>query len=159
LAQTARHCFVYAIIYGALMSPWWLHNYYKYGEFVRLTAGFGTILYAGNNPLNKFGGSNLVIDYEITEFQKIAHPIARDRALRNAAIEYIRDHPRRFAELAVIKFIRIWRAWPAHEEHWKPWMSWFLLVTFLPVLLLSALGLFYSRHRLRRLSPILLFGL
>ena len=159
LVQTARHLRVYGIIYCALMSPWWIHNYRSYGHFVRLTPGFGTALYAGNNPLNRSGGGNAGVDYDITEFQKIADPIERDRALRDSAIAYIRDHPKRFFELAGLKFIRMWRLWPAHEGYSSLSTVLISIVTFVPVLLLSTLGLFYSRRELRRLSPILLFGL
>ena len=41
---------VYALVYVALMTPWWLHNYAKYGEFVRLNVAGGMVLYTGNNP-------------------------------------------------------------------------------------------------------------
>ncbi len=159
LGQTARHLLVYAITYCALMSAWWFHNYRSYGQFVRLTPGFGTVLYAGNNPLNKSGGGNAGVDYDTGGFQNFTNPIERDRALREAAIAYILDHPKRFFELAGLKFIRMWRLWPAHEGYSNLSTVLISIVAFVPVLLLSALGLFYSRRELRRLSPILLFGL
>ncbi len=159
IAQTARHLLVYGTIYFALSSPWWLHNYYSYGHFVRLTPGLGMVLYAGNNPLNKSGGGNVGIDYDASAFQEIADPVERDRVLRDAAISYILDHPMRFFELAGLKFIRIWRLWPVHEGYANLSTILISIASFVPVLLLSALGLFYSRHILRRLSPILLFGL
>jgi 4-amino-4-deoxy-L-arabinose transferase-like glycosyltransferase len=159
LAQTVRHLCVYAVIYVALMAPWWIHNYRSYGHFVRLTAGFGTALYAGNNPLNKSGGGNMGVDYDIGEFANISDPVVRDRALRDAALLYIRDHPKRFLELAGLKFIRMWRLWPAHEGYSSRSTILISVASFLPILLLSALGVYYARRNLGRLSPILLFGL
>src|SRR5438128_2349876 len=29
-----RQCLIYAAIYCALMTPWWIHNYATYGAFV-----------------------------------------------------------------------------------------------------------------------------
>ena len=38
------------------MTPWWVHQYEKYGEFVRLNLGDGIVLFSGNNPANTTGG-------------------------------------------------------------------------------------------------------
>ena len=75
------------------MTPWWVHNTKAYGTFVRLTPGAGVALYAGNNPLNRSGGGNFGVDYDLSAFANITDPIERDRALRNAAIDYHRAQP------------------------------------------------------------------
>lgn len=51
ISQALGKLGAYALIYCALMAPWWMANYNAYGQFVRLTPGGGTALYAGNNPL------------------------------------------------------------------------------------------------------------
>jgi 4-amino-4-deoxy-L-arabinose transferase-like glycosyltransferase len=150
---------IYVLVYCALMTPWWVHNAKAYGSFVRLTPGAGTALYAGNNPLNRSGGGNIGIDYELTGFANIADPIERDRALRDAAIAYIVHNPQRFAELAVLKFLRIWRLWPVNEAYRTTAAAVVLFASFVPVLLLAAFGLYANRGQLRRLSPVLLFGI
>ena len=50
------------------MSPWWYHNYLKYGEFVRLNIGSSLVLYAGNNPLNKSGGGVIIDEDDLRKF-------------------------------------------------------------------------------------------
>jgi hypothetical protein len=159
LMQALRRLAVYGVIYCLLMTPWWLNNRDVYGSFVRLTPGGGTVLYAGNNPLNHSGGGNLGIDYDLTAFQGIVDPLERDRALRNAAFGYIIDNPQRFLELAGLKFIRMWRPWPANEGYKNFATILIAIASFVPVLLLASMGLFLKRSIVRRLSPILLFGL
>lgn len=159
LTRALRHLGVYMIIYCALMTPWWLHNYKAYGSFVRLTPGAGTALYAGNNPLNHSGGGNLGVDYDLGAFANITDPVERDRALRSAAIDYIVHNPRRSVELAGLKFLRIWRLAPVNDAYRSAGTVLVSVASFVPLLLLAGFGLFTQRHRLRRLSPILLFGL
>jgi len=150
---------IYVLVYCALMTPWWVHNAKAYGSFVRLTPSSGTVLYAGNNPLNRSGGGNIGVDYDVTEFATIADPIERDRALRNAAFAYIVHNPQRFAELAVLKFLRIWRLWPANEAYRTTAAAVILFASLVPVLLLAGLGLYANWDRRRALSPVLLFGI
>lgn len=156
-AATARQLAVYVAIYCALMAPWWLHNVNAYGSFVRLTPGFGTVLFAGNNPSNVSGGGIVGEDYDTTPFNAIADPVARDRALRDAALRHIAENPVRFVELAALKFARMWRPWPRHEGYSGTLPVVLSLVSFVPVAGLSLIYLaFWSRRDLVRISPILL---
>ena len=54
--KVIKYLSIYAIFYMLIMSPWWVHQYQKYGMFVRLNLGDGVVLYSGNNPLNMTGG-------------------------------------------------------------------------------------------------------
>jgi 4-amino-4-deoxy-L-arabinose transferase-like glycosyltransferase len=150
---------IYVLVYCALMTPWWVHNAKAYGSFVRLTPGSGTALYAGNNPLNRSGGGNLGVDYNLSAFANITDPIERDRALRNAAIDFIVHNPKRFLELAGLKFLRVWRLTPINEAYRSLSTVIASIAYFVPVLLLAGLGLFAKRQHLRQLSPVLLFGI
>lgn len=157
--KALRQLGFYLVIYCALMAPWWLNNYYAYGGFVRLTLGAGTALYAGNNPLNHSGGGNLGVDYDLSAFASITDPIERDRALRDAAIDFIVHNPQQFLKLAALKFVRIWQFWPANEAYRSVGIIIISIASFVPILLLASLGLLMKRHLLRRLSPILFFFL
>ena len=159
MGKALRHLGTYIVVYGMLMTPWWIHNYRAYGTFVRLTAGAGTALYAGNNPLNRSGGGNLGEDYDLGAFARIHDPIERDRALRNAAADYILNNPRRFLELAGLKFSRMWRLAPYNETYRSVGTIVVSIVSFVPILLLAGIGLFAQRRRLHRVSPVLFFGL
>jgi 4-amino-4-deoxy-L-arabinose transferase-like glycosyltransferase len=156
--QTMRRLFVYVAIYCALMTPWWVSNFHAYGHFVRLTAGAGTALYAGNNPLNRTGGGNLGEDYDLKDFVHLRDPVERDRALREAAVNFIVENPGRFLELAWLKFTRIWRPWPVNAGYSSLGVILMTAGSFLPVLVLGAVGIVLRRRMLRRLSPIFLFA-
>jgi 4-amino-4-deoxy-L-arabinose transferase-like glycosyltransferase len=158
VSKAARHLGIYVVIYCALMAPWWLNNYTVFGSFVRLTPSAGTVLYAGNNPLNHSGGGNLGVDYDPSAFTGITDPLERDRALRNAAVDYIIHNPQRFLELAALKFLRIWRVVPAYEAYRNVGTIVVSIASFVPMLLLAILGLFVRRDLSRRLSPVLLFA-
>jgi hypothetical protein len=156
-AAVVRNVLVYIAVYCVLMSPWWLHNYSVYGSFVRLYPAFGNALYAGNNPMNRTGGGNVGIDYDRTPFRTIADPLARQQAMRDAAIDYIVNNPGRFIELAGLKFIRMWRLWPRYESYATPGTILISVASFGPVLLLAILKLlFFSRGQYVRVGPILL---
>ncbi len=68
----------YLIVYILIMSPWWYHNYLKYGEFVRLNLGFGLTLYAGNNPLNKTGGGVIIDEDDLRKFPERFSKVLKD---------------------------------------------------------------------------------
>lgn len=157
--QTLKRLLGYAVIYCVLMAPWWVSNYHAYGEFVRLTAGGGTALYAGNNPLNTTGGGNLGEDYDLSGFVHITHPVERDRPLTKAATDYIVQNPKRFFELAWLKFTRIWRPWPVNASYSSLPIILATAGSFLPVLLLGAAVIVLKRRMLRRLSPVYLFAI
>ena len=158
LAVTLRRLAVYAVIYCGLMAPWWISNYQTYGSFVRLTPGAGVALYAGNNPLNRTGGGNVNEDYDLRPFNTITDPVKLDKALTDAALTYIIEHPRRFIELAGMKFVRMWRLWPVHNGYTSPSVILLAVLSFVPVLLLAGIGLFFKRAMLKRLAPLLFFG-
>lgn len=159
VVQTVGRLLVYGMIYCVMMLPWWFNNYNVFGRFVRLAPNLGTVLYAGNNPLNASGGGNMGVDYDPSAFAGIADPLARDAALRDAALDYIKRDPIRFVKMAGLKFIRMWRFWPANEGYASVKVMLVSVLSFVPVLLLAGVGLFAARARWLRLSPILLFGL
>ena len=155
---TARQLLRYGVVYVALMSPWWLHNYEAFGSFVRLNLGSGFLLYAGNNPMNDSGGGIVKVDWDNHKFDNVADPVERDQAYHDAAVAYIKDHPARFVELAWTKLIRFWQPWPYATEY----KGWFYVVVSLlsygPVLLLALIYLArWGRDDLLKILPILTF--
>jgi 4-amino-4-deoxy-L-arabinose transferase-like glycosyltransferase len=158
LRSTARHVLVYGLVYVALMSPWWLHNYVAYGSFVRLNLASGFVLYSGNNPMNQSGGSILGVDLDNHRFDYISDPVARDRAFGDAAVSYIKEHPARFVELAWLKFVRFWQPWPYAQEYKNSFYVVVSILSYGPILLLSLMYLaLWGRYDLRKIAPILVF--
>jgi hypothetical protein len=158
-AAVLRQCLIYAAIYGALMTPWWIHNYATYGTFVRLNLAAGENFYAGNNPLNTSGGGVAGVDFDNSAFLKIADPVERDRAAFSAAIEFVRQDPTAFLQRAVVKFVRFWRLWPYAVEYsdWRTVVAY--AASYVPVFLLTLvyLGL-WGVPEFFRIVPILAFG-
>jgi hypothetical protein len=158
LGATLRNLAIYGCIYVALMTPWWIHNYQSYGTFVRFNLALGTVLYAGNNPMNKSGGGNIGEDYETSQFDHIKDPVARDRALRQAAVKYMIENPRRVIELAGLKFLRMWRLWPHHEAYSNFLYTLGLILSFAPVCFFALVYLIGRGWReIMLISPLLLF--
>ena len=149
----------YAAIYVALMSPWWVHNYRAYHEFVRLTPGFGTALYAGTIRSTIRAAAIWARTFDTTTFDAIPDPNVRDRALRDAAINFIWQNPGRFVELAAKKFVRMWRLWPHHPGYSGTAATVLTFLSITPVILLAFVYLLFLRSPeiLMRTTPILLF--
>lgn len=151
---------IYFVIYIVILSPWWMHQYQKYGEFVRLNLGDGIVLYSGNNPINKTGGGITGDDVDFSIFNNEKDPIARNNKMKESAINFIIDNPARFVELAGLKFLRFWRLWP-HTEHYQ---QWYVVATSLlsyGVVLFFAIGFLLRNVRIyfRKTIPIFaLFG-
>jgi 4-amino-4-deoxy-L-arabinose transferase-like glycosyltransferase len=154
-----RHLLVYSIIYVVLMSPWWMHNYRAYGSFVRLDLASGFVFYSGNNPLNRTGGGILGQDFDEKPFDGITDPVARDRAMWNAGVSYVAENPRRFLELAWLRFERFWRPWPYAQDYATPLYVVVSLASFVPVLILTVtyLAIWGWRERIR-IAPVLAWG-
>jgi len=164
LKKSFFHLLKYFFIYIILMTPWWIHQYNKYDQFVRLNLGDGLVWYSGNNPLNKSGGGNLSdikgADMDLTEFLKIKDPIKRNNALKHAAFAFIKENPERFIELSGLKFIRFWRLWPYAPEYEKPMYIIISLLSYGLVLLFSIIFLFkYLKNYFRAFLPIILLVL
>lgn len=158
LSGALRNLAMYGLIYCALMAPWWAHNYAAYGTFVQFNLAFGTVLYAGNNPMNTSGGGNIGEDYDLSAFEAIKDPITYDRALRDAAVKYIAENPVHFVKMAAVKFWRMWRLWPYHESYsnWAYLLG--IVASFAPVCLFALIYLIgWGRFELLRISPLLLF--
>ncbi len=153
----------YMAVYLVLMTPWWLHNEAKYGQFVRLDLGDGIVLYSGNNPINSSGGGVSYgrpgDDMDLTPFQAIANPVARNQAMKAAAISYIRANPGHFVRMMGVKFIRFWRLWPYSPTYQSPYIILLSLASYGVALPLALVGLARAgRPGLVRLLPILMLA-
>ncbi len=156
--QTLQKLGIFVIVYVAMMSPWWAHNFAKYGEFVRLNLSDGYVLYSGNNTMNKSGGGIGNIDFTIKDFKHITDPVEQNRAMRQAAVRYIIDHPQRFAELAWLKFKRLWRLWPYSADFARPLYIFVSFMTMVPLLVFAVAGLgIQLRSAWRPVTPVIMF--
>jgi hypothetical protein len=150
---------IYLISYVLIMSPWWIHQNQKYGDFVRLNLGDGIVLYSGNNPMNVSGGGvgrDLgKSDMDLSIFSNIDDPISKNNAMKQEAFNFIIQNPKRFTELAGVKFLRFWRLWPYAEE----FQQWYVIASSLlsyGLVLILAIGYVVQNCKLyfRKFFPI-----
>tara|TARA_B110000008_G_C16964764_1_gene561518 strand:- start:980 stop:2167 length:1188 start_codon:yes stop_codon:yes gene_type:complete len=157
--QSIKKVLIYFIIYIFMMSPWWMYQYDKYGQFVRLTLADGIILYSGNNPMNTTGGGvgnrNGISDVDLTKFNKILNPIERNDQMKKKAIEYIMANPVHFVEMSAVKFIRFWRLWP-YTEHYQQWYIFASSLLSYGVMLALSIGFLVrnTKNHFKKLLPI-----
>jgi len=158
--SVVKYLGIYFITYVVLLSPWWMHQYQKYGEFIRLNLADGIVLYSGNNPLNKTGGGIVGTDVDMSSFANEKNLVIRNKKMKTAAIEYIVVNPGHFIELAGLKFLRFWRLWP-HTQHYQQWYVVAASLLSYGLILFLAIGFMLrsgGRH-FRKLLPIIaLFG-
>ena len=158
IKAAAKYLAIYAGIYCLLMAPWWLHNYKAYQTFVRLNLGSGVALLSGNSPSNQTGGIDNNLEATMAPFGEIADPVARDKAMQRAALNYIKEDPGRFLIQAAKRFQRFWSPWPQTEEYSRPLYKLISFCSFIPVLLLALVFVvLYGRTYFLRIAPLLLF--
>ena len=144
-----------------MMMPWWIHQYNKYGEIVRLNLGDGIVLYSGNNPLNKSGGGVLDPikgpDMDMSFFDAIDDPIEKNKQMKSKAFGYIISNPSHFFKMMGVKFIRFWRLWPYSPQYEKPLYMIASIFSYGICLLLSIGFLVTIKFNdLKKIAPILM---
>jgi 4-amino-4-deoxy-L-arabinose transferase-like glycosyltransferase len=158
LGRAAKRVATYFIVYVALMAPWWVHNYARYGEFVRLDLAGGVVLYTGNNPLNKSGGGITAKDVDFSGLPDSKFPVQRDQAALHAAIKFIKADPWHFVAMMPVKFARLWRPWPYTDEYHNPLIVLVSVVSAVPTFIFALAGLALTlRSHFARLLPCLAY--
>ena len=153
--KVIKYLFIYMVSYVVLMSPWWMHQYQKYGEFVRLNLVDGVVLYSGNNSLNKTGGGIVGQDVDMSVFDSEKNPIIKNNRMKELAIKFIIDNPDHFITLAGLKFLRFWRLWP-HTQYYQQWYVITASLLSYGLTLFLAIGFIWrsGRKYFQKLLPI-----
>ena len=157
VTPTLKKLSIYGLVYAVMMSPWWVHNYTKHNEIVRLNLGYGVVLYSGNNPMNVTGGGIGDLDYDTTILNSYSDPIEKDVALRSKAEKYISDNPAHFYEMMWVKFKRVWSLFPFHKQVNQNIMAIITTISLLPILIASFGTLVFRRDILLYLTPLIGF--
>jgi 4-amino-4-deoxy-L-arabinose transferase-like glycosyltransferase len=132
------------------MTPWWMRNYAVTGRFVPTSLQVGASLYDGLSP-HATGASDMrPVDDFAREFRQSLPPeqraaaadreVALDRALRDAALDWAREHPGRVMQLAGVKFLRMWNVWPnaAEFQSWR--IRLIVAAGYAPLIVLAVWG-------------------
>lgn len=158
--RTVKVGLISMILFASVMSPWWVRNAMVHGEFVATSVGeSGKVLYTGNNPMNKSGGGITGIDVEFGAFDHIEDLVERDMAMKQAALEWIKENPLDWAYLVVKKFIRLYSP-VIFTDYFSNWKYQALsLMSYGMIFVLFIYSLFLFRPVLWKVSPFLLYML
>jgi len=157
--KTLKYLSIYSVMYCLLLTPWWIMQYQKYGEFIHHTLADGVVLYAGNNSMNKTGGGITDVDFNEEKFVGLS-PIETNRLQKKLAIEFIKQNHYEFIVLSGKKFIRFWRLWPYTDKYQQSYIFAASLLSYGLVLFLSIIFFFSDfRKKIRATYPILIMFL
>ena len=151
--QPARGLAIYAVVYLVLMTPWWLHNWEKYGHFVRLDLDDGIVMRLENNSVFDRVGLDFGAFRSVLDFPEIKDPVALDDARKAAAFRYIVDHPLHYLWRCIERLGRFWTPLPGSRHFGVELVACVASVTIYLGLVLSLLK---WRVEWRRLLPVLL---
>ncbi len=147
------------LISMAVISPWAWNNYKRSGSLVFLRGGGGFVLYESNNPLATGGPCGERIVW--TEEMKKMDAKELDSYFKREAIFFIKNNPRRFLELTVIKVARFWSFTPnaGNYQSWK--YKLISVMSYGPLILLACWQVIATRRRWKELIflylPIVFF--
>ena len=103
-AHFRRALIVYVVLLATLV-PWTVRNYGVFDHLIYVSTNGGLVLYIGNNP--KATGRYIWWE-EMTEQVGSGNEYERDRRGRQAAVAYIRSHPRETLRLWPEKLFRLY---------------------------------------------------
>ena len=84
--------------------------------------------------------------------------LIRHNTLRDAALDFIKNNPKRFLELAILKFKRFWSPIPFSREFNSFFEIIVSLISLLPIYIFSVIGIFFMiKKRIYKSIPILIF--
>ena len=151
------HLCIYYTLYILLLSPWWFHNWKKYDGFVRINLSGGYHLYSGNNIKNKTGGGigGIDVDHNWSDEDIKYKGIEFHNKFKKEAYNFIKENPKEFVNLTMIKFLRFWQIYPYTNEYKGTIYKLISTLSYGIILILSILFIFNSKKFLRIISPLL----
>ena len=151
------HLCIYYTLYILLLSPWWFHNWKKYDGFVRINLSGGYHLYSGNNIKNKTGGGigGIDVDHNWSDEDIKYRGIEFHNKFKKEAYNFIKENPKEFVNLTMIKFLRFWQIYPYTDEYKGTIYKLISTLSYGIILILSILFIFNSKKFLRIISPLL----
>jgi len=106
-------------VFFACLTPWLVRNYQTFGRFVFIRDDFGLQFRLGNGPyadgrLMAYLQPNLnVLEFE--KFRRLGELTYAEQCKRQA-FDWIREKPRRFAEISLKRFVYYWAGVPKESE-------------------------------------------
>ena len=104
--SSVMHVGIVIVVTVLILMPWTLRNYRVFGDFVPVYTNGGRNLFIGNNPEASGGFDSRPLRTYAPE--EALDEVSRDRYFRNLAINYILEHPARFAFNAAKKVLHLY---------------------------------------------------
>ena len=146
--QIISYGFLIIILAAAVLSPWIIRNYQRFGKFIPLTTGGGITLYDSNNPRATGGSAYENIIW--TEEMRRMNEVELDRHFRREAIRFIVNNPGRTIQLAGIKFKRFWNIVPNAPGYTSLRYRLISIFSYGPVLLFGIGGIILTAKKWRK---------
>lgn len=136
------------VVLGVGLLPWGLRNQAAIGAYAWLSTNGGVTLYDAQGPQADGSSDQAFLDDPRTNpAYGVQGEAARDRALRDAALEHIRHDPRRVARLAGVKLLRTWSPVPNVAEYRSGAVGLVSAVYTVPVLMGAIVGAWRAGRR------------
>jgi len=87
------------------LGPWTIRNWYVFNDVVPVCTSGGLVMYSANNPTSNGLYSDIP---DTVALQTPAEMLAHTRWCSDQARDFIRNHPKEFANLAWRKFLHTW---------------------------------------------------
>lgn len=146
---------------AACLSPWVIRNYLATGHPVVTTLWVGPSLYDGLHP-GASGDSDMTFIERDGAYDRMSEYDA-DQHYRREAWKFVRDQPGRAIQLAFVKLGRYWSPLPNAAQFGHPVARIAVLLSFVLVPVLAAVGWWHVRQDVSRwllpLAPIMYFAL
>jgi hypothetical protein len=150
--------FLYSfIIYILSMSFWWVRNYSIFDEFVAFTNTSAYNLYLGNNPYNRYGGCDWGSDVDkkvVKRISKIPSEVQKNKEYKKEAIEFIKENPYRFIQLAFLKLQRFYSIVPNADGFNGGYYKWISIFSYGIIFILFLFSVLYHMKEYKKLSAI-----
>jgi len=105
---------VLMVPFACMLGPWMIRSTYVHGALVILSTQGGSELYKGNNPdaTGILGIDHPHFDAALSQrypVEQFPNEAIRSQLFQEAAVKFIRENPRRFADLCFIRFGQFWK--------------------------------------------------
>jgi len=162
LRRTINTLVAACCLYAAFMSPWWIRNAALFHTIVPLTTSSASNLYLGNNAHNPEAGIDWANEVEpeiVALANSVPDELERQRIFKEAAGNYIRNHPAAFLRAGFKKFVRFWNIVPNAAEYRSAAYSTISILSFGSILAFAIICVARRRRQWRLLAPFyLVFG-
>jgi len=127
-----------------VLTPWAWRNQRVLGSWIWTTTNSGITLYDGLNS-DATGASDQTFVRDMPQLRSMGE-VGRSEYLSDLAWQFVREHPARAAQLALIKIARTWSPLPLSKEYGtNPKLVAVALGYMIPLYLLILLGLRFGK--------------